>query len=115
MVVTVQADHFRSDVEQGLLEAFGAGLMPDGRPQVFNPDNFTFGQPVYLSVIYATAQAVDGVAAVEITRFQRRDRPGVDGLGLGRLDFAQREIARLENDPDFPERGTLQVTMRGGK
>jgi hypothetical protein len=89
--------------------------MPDGRPQVFNPNNFTFGQPVYLSVIYAAAQAVDGVAAVEVTKFERRDRPGGDGLSKGRLDFARLEIARLDNDPDFPERGTFQVTMRGGK
>ncbi len=115
MVVTAQADQFRSDVEQGLLQVFGTGRLPDGRRQVFNPDNFTFGQPVYLSAIYAAAQAVDGVAAVEITRFQRRDQPGGNGLSLGRLDFAGLEIARLDNDPDFPERGTFQVTMRGGK
>jgi hypothetical protein len=115
MVVTAQADHFQSDVEEGLLEVFGTGVMPDGRPQVFNPDNFTFGQPVYLSVIYAAAQSVDGVAAVEVTKFERRDRPGGDGLSTGRLDFARLEIARLDNDADFPERGTFQVTMRGGK
>ncbi|HET6196992.1 MAG TPA: putative baseplate assembly protein, partial [Acetobacteraceae bacterium] len=115
MVVTAQPDHFQSDVEAGLLEVFGNGVMPDGRRQVFNPDNFSFGQPVYLSVIYAAAQSVDGVAAVEVTKFQRRDRPDGDGLSQGRLDFARLEIARLDNDPDFPERGTFQVTMRGGK
>ncbi len=115
MVVTAQPDHFQSDVEAGLLEVFGNGVMLDGRRQVFNLDNFSFGQPVYLSVIYAAAQSVDGVAAVEITKFQRRDRPDGDGLSLGRLDFARLEIARLDNDPDFPERGTFQVTMRGGK
>jgi hypothetical protein len=115
MTVTAQPDHFRSDVARGLLQAFGTGMMPDGRRQVFNPDNFTFGQPVYLSAVYAAAQAADGVAAVQVTTFQRRDRPGGDGLRLGRLDFARLEIARLNNDPDFPERGTFQVTMRGGK
>jgi hypothetical protein len=115
MVVTAQADHFRPDVKEALLQVFGTGVMPDGRPQVFNPDNFTFGQPTYLSSIYAAAQAVDGVAAVVVTRFERRDRPGGSGLNTGRLDIAALEIARLDNDPDFPERGTFQVTMRGGK
>jgi predicted phage baseplate assembly protein len=115
LVVTVQADHFQADVRESLLAVFGTGVMPDGRRQVFNPDNFSFGQPVYLSVIYAAAQTVDGVDSVDVTRFQRRDRPGGDGLSAGRLDFARLEIARLDNDPDFPERGTFQVTMRGGK
>jgi hypothetical protein len=115
LLVTAQSDHFQADVEEALFEVFGAGVMPDGRPQVFNPDNFTFGAPVYLSVIYAAAQAVDGVASVAVTKFERRDRPGVDGLSTGRLDFERLEIAQLDNDPDFPERGTFQVTMRGGK
>jgi Baseplate J-like protein len=114
MLVTARADHFQSDVKRALLQVFGTGVMLDGRREVFNPDNFTFGQPVNLSVIYAAAQAVDGVAAVEVTKFERRDRPG-DGLSKGRLDFARLEIPRLDNNPDFPERGSFQVTMRGGK
>ncbi len=115
ITVAVDSDHFVSDVRQALLEVFGTGLMRDGRKQVFNPDNFTFGQPVYLSAIYAAAQAVDGVSAVEVSVFQRRDRPGGDGLARGRLDFARLEIARLDNDPDFPERGALTLSFTGGK
>jgi len=115
LLVTAQNDHFQSDVEAALFEVFGTGVMADGRPQVFNPDNFTFGQPVYLSVIYAAAQAVDGVASVIVTKFERRDRPGADSLSAGRIDLERLEIAQLDNDPDFPERGTFQVTMRGGK
>jgi hypothetical protein len=115
LLVTAQSDHFQSDVEEALFQVFGTDVMTDGRLQVFNPDNFTFGQPVYLSVIYAAAQAVDGVAAVDVMKFERRDRPGGDDLSTGRLDFERLEIARLDNDPDFPERGTFQVTMRGGK
>jgi hypothetical protein len=113
--VVVKSDHFNADVKQALLATFGTGAAPDGRPLVFNPDNFTFGQPVYLSAIYAAAQAVDGVAATRVTKFQRRDRPGADGLARGQLDFARLEIAQLNNDPDFPERGNFQVIVRGGK
>jgi hypothetical protein len=49
--------------------------LPDGRRGVFHPDNFTFGQPVYLSQIYAAAQAIDGVASVDVTQFERQGRP----------------------------------------
>ena len=115
LLVIAQSDHFQSVVKEALFQVFGTGVKADGRPQVFNPDNFTFGQPLYFSVIYAAAQAVDGVAAVDAMKFERRDRPGGHGLSTGRLDFERLEIARLDNDPDFPARGTFQVTMRGGK
>ena len=115
LLVTAQPDHFRSDVKAALLRVLGAGLRPDGQPGLFNPDGFTFGQPVYLSTVYAAAQAVDGVAAVQATRFQRRDRPDPGALVRGRLDMARLEIARLDNDPNHPERGVLAVTVRGGK
>jgi len=36
-------------------------------------------------------------------------------LRRGRLDIARLEIARLDNDPDFPERGVFRVIMEGGK
>jgi len=138
MTVVAQPDHFRADVKRAVLDVFGSGFTLDGRRGLFNPDNFTFGQPVYLSALYAAAQAVDGVASVEVTRFQRQDRPDpvvhrlgayafsrmqlvrpqrLDsrGLRLGRLDFARLEIPRLDNDPDYPERGVFRVTMEGGK
>ena len=38
-----------------LLDVFSARDLPDGRRGVFHPDNFTFGQPVYLSRLYAAA------------------------------------------------------------
>ena len=115
LLVTAQPDHFRSDIKAALLQTFGTGFRPDGQKDIFNPDNFTFGQPVYLGVIYAAAQAVDGVAAVQVTRFQRRGRPDPAAIARGRLDFARLEIARLDNDPDHRERGVFTVTVQGGK
>ncbi|MCC5670224.1 hypothetical protein LC653_42150 [Nostoc sp. CHAB 5784] len=50
-------------------------ILSDGKRGVFHPDNFTFGQPVYLSRLYATAQALPGVIAVQITKFQRQGNP----------------------------------------
>ena len=59
-----------------LLEVFSNRVLPDGRRGVFHPDNFTFGQTVYLSPLYAAAQAVAGVDSVVITKFQRQGMTG---------------------------------------
>jgi predicted phage baseplate assembly protein len=113
--VAVASDHFRSDVEAALLELFSSGVLPDGSRGIFHPDNFTFGQPVYLSPLYAAARKVDGVRAITILKFQRLGRDSTDALQKGRLDVERLEIARLDNDPNFPDRGVFRVRLEGGK
>ncbi len=115
MQVCLRPDHFRSDVKQELLEALSNRDLPNGRRGLFHPDNFTFGQPVYLSAIHAAAQDVPGVASVHVTTFQRLGTPDTSALDEGRLDVGRLEIARLDNDPNFAERGVLRITLGGGK
>ena len=76
-------------------------ILPDGRRGVFHPDNFTFGQPVYLSRLIAEAASVEGVESIDITKFQRQGRDDPTALDLGRLDVGRLEIARLDNDPNW--------------
>ena len=54
-----------ADVKAELLRRFGNGRLPDGAPGFFHPDNFTFGQPVYLSRVVAAAMEVEGVSWVD--------------------------------------------------
>jgi hypothetical protein len=115
MHVCVAADHFRSDVEGALFDVFSNHDLPDGRRGLFHPDNFTFGQPVYLSAIYAAAHQVTGVESVEIRTFQRLGVPDNAALEIGRLDIGRLEIARLDNDRNFAERGQLTISLGGGK
>jgi hypothetical protein len=115
MEVCVQPDYFRGDVRRALLAAFSPRVTAEGRQGLFHPDNFTFGQTVFLSRIYTAAQAVAGVESVRITRFQRQDNPASSGLESGRLLLGRLEIARLDNDPNFPKRGILRITPQGGK
>lgn len=116
MTVCVKPDYFRGDVRAALMRIFSKGWRDDGRTALFHPDNFTFGQPVYLSKLYSAAQAVQGVDSVIVDCFQRYrvpndSKPLEDGvLKMGRL-----EIARLDNDPNFPERGLLTLEVGGGK
>jgi predicted phage baseplate assembly protein len=115
MHVCVQPDYFRSDVEAGLLTALGNERLPSGNTGLFYPDNFGFGQTVYLSPIYAAAHAVPGVQSVQITTFQRQGTPDPTYLINGELRLAPLEIARLDNDPNFPEHGVLRLDLNGGK
>jgi len=116
MTVCVKADYFRADVHAALMRVFSRGWLADGSRAVFHPDRFTFGQPVYLSTLYEAAQAVQGVASVVITAFRRlRVPPDPKPLDDGVLTIGRLEIARLDNDPNFPERGVLKLSIGGGK
>jgi hypothetical protein len=115
MFVCVKPDYFRSDVEAALLDIFNNRILTDGSKGLFQPDFFTFGQTVYLSPLYAAAQAVAGVASVDITVFQRQGLPATSGLTSGFLSMDRLEIARLENDPNFAERGVFTLKLGGGR
>jgi hypothetical protein len=115
MFVCVKPEHFRSDVKEALLKIFSNQRLADGRLGVFHPDNFTFGQTVYLSPLYARAQAVPGVASVEFKTFQRQREPDPKPLNTGKIPMDRLEIARLDNDRNFPERGVFRLEMGGGK
>jgi hypothetical protein len=115
MQVCAKREYFRSDVKQALLQVFSTRLLPDGRKGVFHPDNFTFLQPLFLSRLYAAAYDVEGVESVKVVTFQRQGTPDVRPLQEGRLDFGRLEIARLENDSNFPDRGVFRLQVDGGK
>jgi hypothetical protein len=115
LAVCVDRAYFRSDIENALRGLFGTGRDANGAPAFFNPDNRTFGETLYLSQLYALAQSVAGVGAVEITRFERLYQPGADGLAKWKLAFGPTEMARCDNDPNNPERGVLNLILRGGQ
>ncbi|MDP8993231.1 MAG: putative baseplate assembly protein [Actinomycetota bacterium] len=114
MTVAVHPGYVRSGVKEALLEAFGNRPLSADRRGFFHPDNFSFGQPVHLSRIVAAAMGVSGVDWVEVTRFHRFDHPSGDSLDKGRVELARLEVARLDNDPNRPENGRLELDLRGG-
>ncbi len=114
MTVCVTPGYFASDVGLALLDVLSSRQLPDGTRGAFYPDNFTFGQTVYLSPIYARAQATPGVNSVDITKFQRQGQDSQQGIQDGLLTMHRLEIPRLDNDPNYPEHGTLKFTFIGG-
>jgi hypothetical protein len=114
MQVCVQPGYVATDVEQALLAIFTAGVQPDGTPGLFNPGLLDLGQPFYLSPLIAAAQAVDGVASVQVVAFERQDQPNGAGLLAGVLVPQPLEFFVLDNDPNNPELGLFELTMEGG-
>lgn len=109
--VSLKTGFFWSQVKEALLTVFSNRFLPNGEPGVFYPDNFTFGQAVYLSPLYAAARKVPGVAYVTITKFQRWGSSSTAALEAGVMSMNRREIARLDNDPNFPEHGVFRVNQ----
>jgi hypothetical protein len=124
LTVCVQPHYLRGHVEAVLLGVFSNRVLPDGRLGFFHPDNLTFGEGIYVSQIVAAAQAVPGVQNVQVTRLERYELgeppPGAEAPGEelpphGVLPLGPCEIARLDDDPSFPENGRLVLDVRGGR
>jgi predicted phage baseplate assembly protein len=112
MDVCVKPDYFRSEVRNALLQVFSNRVLPMGawafstlttsasarRYQVRS------SQPRRLS-------PVDSSTSV----FQRLDIDDSEPLVDGKLPLNRLEIARLDNDPNFPEHGVFRLNMVGGK
>jgi predicted phage baseplate assembly protein len=113
--ICVEPRYLRGHVEEALLEVFGRGVLSDGRLGFFHPDNLTFGEGIYLSKLVAAAQRVTGVDSARVTRLERLGEGPRGELEEGILKLGPLEVPQLDNDPNFPERGTLKITLRGGR
>jgi hypothetical protein len=108
--------HFeRADIKAALLEVFSARLLPGGKRGFFHPDRLSFGDGVTLSSIVAAAQAVPGVQCAMVVRLQRLYEAPNHEIDNGILPLRSWEIAQLDNDPSFPERGRLEIVVEGGR
>lgn len=115
MDICAAADHFQSDVRDAVMRVFTTGDLCSGQRGLLNPENFSFGQTVYMSPLIAAAQAVDGVSAVTLTVFQRMDDPTFNAASQGFLTMHRLEIARCDNDPNRLDHGIFVLHMDGGK
>ncbi len=80
----------------------------------FSPDNFSFGDSVYTSKLFAAIMGVAGVESARITRLARLHAADPDAetavnLSRGYLAVGADQIVRMDNDRNFPENGALTV------
>lgn len=109
--ICIKKGYNSSDVKQAILQSISSGVLSNGKKGLFHPDNFTFGQPVYLSSIYTEIQSQEGVASVTIKKFGRLGKNDTTALATGILQIGKSEIARLENNPNALEKGIFIVNV----
>jgi predicted phage baseplate assembly protein len=103
------------DVEAGVLDRLGSAMRSDDNSGFFFADCFTFGTPLYRSRLEAAIQDVLGVAGVRAITYRKR------GSFAGFVDLpevvapAPMQILRVDNDPSWPDRGTIRVIPEGGR
>ncbi|MBP2336544.1 putative phage baseplate assembly protein [Saccharothrix coeruleofusca] len=81
----------------------------------FRPDALTFGEPVRVSALVAAAAAVPGVVTARVTVLRRQFGQDEGALEAGLLRLGPLEVAQLDNDPDHPENGRLDIVLGGGR
>lgn len=97
---------FRGDVQAGVLAALRG---------FFDPDCFSFGQPLERSALEAAVQDVAGVDGVTAVQYRRRGHT-IGFVAMGdTVDVAADEIVRADNDPSRPDAGSFRVDVGGGK
>jgi hypothetical protein len=115
MTVCVLPHYLRGHVKSELLNVFSSRVMADGGKGFFHPDNLSFGGGIYLSKLVAAAQAVAGVESVVVKKMERFLVGPNQEIENGFLPLGPFEVARLENNPSFPENGKFTLDMRGGR
>jgi hypothetical protein len=105
---------FSATVEQGILQALSNGDLSGDGKGFFHPDNFSFGDDLFVSRILAAVMSVAGVDSARIIQLARLHAPdpNVDtrtNIGQGFLAVGPDEIIRLDNDRNFPENGVLTL------
>jgi hypothetical protein len=113
--VCVESGWLDGDVEAGVLDRLGSATRPNDAAGFFFADRFTFGTPLYRSRLEAAIQVVAGVAGVlSITYRQRGTFAGFVALPQV-VAPGPTQILRCDNDPSWPERGTIRVIAEGGR
>jgi hypothetical protein len=112
--VCVQPGHYPGDVEARVIEALTGKRRPHRPLAFFDPDHFTFGDPLRRSALEAAVQSTPGVHGVEDIRIRARRITDWRPFDEPDLRVGATQIIRLQNDPVFPERGSLIVHARAG-
>lgn len=113
ITICVEPYAYRGEVKERVLKLL-LGDPSTATNGFFHPDNFTFGTPLYRAQLEATIHEAEGVRAVTSIYIRRRGYFGwrlLDGLYH---PIGVDEVIRLENDLDYPERGTLNLYTVGG-
>jgi hypothetical protein len=112
ITICVEPFAYAGQVKARVLEALVGrkGVRPT--KGFFDPDNFTFGTPLRRAALEATIQDVAGVRGVEKMRIRARGITELRDFKELTFNVGHDQVIRLQNDPLFPERGSLRIVTR---
>lgn len=111
----VQPAYWCEDLRYVLEQEFSDGYTPDGRRGFFNPDEWTFGQPLHRSQIEGRIQQVTGVEHIVSISMRRFNGPAPGTPDPEVLEAAFDEVFEVRNDPDHLELGSIYFELQGGR
>jgi hypothetical protein len=115
ITLCVESEFLNSDVEARVLSRLADAQQANGQQGFFYADCFTFGTPLYRSQLEVAIQGVAGVNGVLDIQYRQRGGSNTFAELPDVLSLGADQILRVENDPDYPERGTILVTTEGGR
>ncbi len=110
--ICIQPFAYPGQVKARVLEALLGRKGARPTQGFFHPDNFTFGTPLQRSQLEAAIQAVPGVLSVEKMRIRARGIIVWQDFEELIFPIGQNQIIRLQNDPRFPERGSVRIYVK---
>lgn len=115
LTICVLPNYLRAHVKTALMQVFSNRNLADGKQGFFHPDNLIFGQGIALSKLVAIAQKVPGVESVTVKKLERLYEGPNQEIENGFLPIGPLEIARVDNDPSFPENGQFRLNLHCGR
>ena len=113
VAVCVSSGYWIDDVAPVVEEEFSNSYTPDGRRAFFNPDRWTFGQPLYASQIEGVLAKIAGVEhaiSIRMTRWWNQSITSAEVMAV-----APEEIVLVTNNPSRMELGAIRFTWQGGQ
>ena len=109
----VSPGYWIEQVSPIVAQAFSDGYTAGGAPAFFNPDSWTFGQPLYASQIEGVLQGIEGVEHVISIRMSEWLRPWVQSSEM--IAVAPSQIIEVRSDPNEIEDGWIDFDFQGGR
>lgn len=109
--VCVDERRYRGEVEAEIRAALVGTTNVAG---FFAPASWTFGDPLHRSALEAAIHAVPGVRSVESIEVRRRGFFDWQALAPEGLEVEDDVVIGLSDDPEHPERGSLELELEGG-
>lgn len=102
------------DAYAGHVAAAIRGVVASTPGAFFDPDKFTFGGSLRRSALEDAVQRVPGVGGVLCIRVRRRGQTAYAEM-LETVAVGASEILQVASDPNRPDRGRVEIVVRGGR